>query len=58
MVQKKLTVGTRVMWHDPDEELCSGPGVISRMDKGSEVILVLFESGSEFEVFPRELEVL
>lgn len=60
-----FTKGDRVYWHDPDDEVCSGPGTISLLqilDDGMVLpdtrIVVQMDDGSEVEAFPRELENL
>ena len=53
---KCLKVGDRVRWEDPDDDACSGDGVITSI-KG-EVLYVKKEDGGDVEALVDELEKL
>ncbi len=57
---KDACKGLRVMWHDPDDGLCSGPGVITSFcdEEGDECIMVKMDDGGEVEALPDELEII
>ena len=57
---KDVCVGLRVMWHDPDNDLCSGPGVItSYCDVDEyEFVMVKKDDGGEVEALPGELDII
>ena len=48
-----LAVGDRVVWHDPDHDLATGPGTVARVDE--EIIALAMDDGGEAEVLAHEL---
>jgi hypothetical protein len=62
MEPKLCTAGRRVYWHDPDDDLCSGAGVIvegTELDDQADnehIIRVRKDDGGEVECTPPELE--
>ena len=65
-MKTNFTVGDRVIWHDPDEGLCDGPGTIVAIGDEDDdevmfpdtVIYLKMDDGGELNCYPCELEDL
>jgi hypothetical protein len=55
-----ITCGKQVWWDDPDDGLCSGPGVVVGWQRPSSnpIIKVLKDDGGEVECLAEELRPL
>jgi hypothetical protein len=60
MLASQITIGTQVWWDDPDDGLCSGPGVVMGWDAPGEnpILKVRKDDGGEVECFAHELRPL
>jgi len=47
--------GQRVMWNDPDDDICSGPAVFKRMAQPTSFVAIIEKDGVEMECFIDEL---
>jgi hypothetical protein len=50
-------VGERVWWTDPDEDLCSGEGIVTKVLPSGTVTMTK-KDGGEVECLPRELRIM
>ncbi len=53
---RKVKVGSRVYWDDPDDGICSGAGVVSGID--GEVVSLVMDDGGEVEAYRSELTAI
>jgi hypothetical protein len=52
----ELNVGDYVYWHDPDDDLCSGPGEV--LDISGDMFIIAKDDGGEVAALENELEKL